>query len=79
MAEKRRLQGKVVSDKTDKTVIVAVARRKTHPLYRKPYQVTKKFAAHDAENTAKVGDVVTIEETRPLSATKRFKLITPTE
>lgn len=71
----REFTGTVVSDKADKTVVVAVERRVTHPVYRKSYKVTKKFAAHDAQNTHKTGDVVTIRETRPLSATKRFIVI----
>lgn len=74
MAHKR-LTGTVVSDKADKTVIVAVERSVLHPVYRKSYKVTKKFPAHDPVNAHKVGDVVTIEETRPLSATKRFQVI----
>jgi small subunit ribosomal protein S17 len=71
----RQLTGTVVSDKPDKTVIVAIKRDVVHPVYRKRYSVTKKVAAHDEGNAHKVGDVVTIEETRPLSATKRFKVI----
>ena len=74
--QKRTLTGVVVSDKADKTIIVQTERRVMHPVYRKAYKVTKKFAAHDAENAAKVGDTVTIEETRPLSARKRFRLVT---
>lgn len=73
--KRRRLTGTVVSDAPDQTVIVKVARRKIHPLYRKAYNASKKFAAHDAENAYKVGAVVTIEETPPLSATKRFRVI----
>lgn len=73
--KRRRLIGTVVSDAPDQTVIVKVARRKIHPLYRKAYNVSKKFAAHDAKNAYKVGAVVTIEETKPLSATKRFQVI----
>lgn len=66
--------GKVSSDKSDKTIIVTVQTRKTHPLYKKQYTVDKKFMAHDEENLAKVGDKVIISETRPLSARKRFVL-----
>lgn len=68
------IQGIVSSDKTDKTIVVTVHTRKTHPLYRKQYMVTTKFMAHDEENAAKVGDVVIISETRPMSARKRFIL-----
>jgi small subunit ribosomal protein S17 len=68
------LIGIVVSDKADKTIVVSVATRKTHPLYRKQYTVSKKFAAHDEKNAAANGDKVAIVETRPLSATKRFRL-----
>lgn len=76
MASKRnQLTGTVVSDKPDQTVIVAIERRKMHPLYRKRYLVTKRIAAHDPDNAHKVGEQVTIEETRPLSATKSFKVV----
>lgn len=66
--------GTVSSDKTDKTIVVTVQTRKTHPLYRKQYTVSKKFMAHDEKNEAHVGDKVAIVETRPLSARKRFML-----
>lgn len=66
--------GTVSSDKTDKTIVVTVQTRKTHPLYRKQYTVSKKFMAHDEKNEAKEGDKVEIAETRPLSARKRFIL-----
>ena len=66
--------GIVASDKADKTISVAVATRKTHPIYKKQYTETKKFMAHDETNEARVGDKVSIEETRPLSAKKRFVL-----
>lgn len=72
MANPRRLTGTIVSDKPDQTVIVAIERRVVHPIYRKSYAVTKRIAAHDPDNSHKVGEVVTITETRPLSATKRF-------
>ena len=72
---KRTLQGTVVSDKGDKTVIVRVDRRVQHPLYKKIIRRSKKFAAHDAENKFKIGDVVRIEETRPLSRLKRWRVI----
>ena len=68
------ITGIVHSDKTDKTIVIKVATRKTHPLYRKQYTVNTKFMAHDAKNEAKVGDLVTITACRPLSARKRFTL-----
>lgn len=68
------LIGRVSSDKTDKTIVVTVQTRKTHPLYRKQYTVTTKFMAHDEKNEAQVGDKVSIVETRPLSARKRYTL-----
>lgn len=67
--------GRVVSDKMDKTVVVAVETYKKHPLYGKRVKYTKKFKAHDAENKAKVGDIVKIMETRPLSKDKRWRLV----
>lgn len=66
--------GTVSSDKVDKTIVVTVRTRKTHPIYRKQYSVSKKFMAHDENNEAKVGDKVAIVETRPLSARKRHAL-----
>jgi small subunit ribosomal protein S17 len=68
------LTGIVSSDKADKTIVVTVHTRKTHPLYRKQYSVSKKFMAHDEQNEARVGDKVEITETRPQSARKRFAL-----
>ena len=64
--------GRVVSDKMDKTIIVAVEYTRPHPLYKKAMKRTSKFAAHDEKNECNVGDVVRIEETRPLSKTKRW-------
>ena len=75
MAGKRQLRGTVVSNKGDKTVIVSVERSISHPIYRKKYRVTTRFAAHDPENSGEVGQTVTIEETRPMSATKRFIVV----
>lgn len=66
--------GKVVSNKNDKTITVLVETYKKHPLYGKRVKYSKKYAAHDETNKAKVGDTVRIIETRPLSATKRFYL-----
>jgi small subunit ribosomal protein S17 len=67
--------GKVVSDKMDKTITVLIETKKKHPLYSKRVKYSKKLKAHDEKNTAKMGDLVTIMETRPLSATKRFRLV----
>ncbi len=67
--------GVVVSDKADKTIVVSIATRKTHPIYKKQYTISRKFMAHDETNDAHVGDTVTIAETRPLSARKRFNLV----
>ena len=68
------LIGTVSSDKTDKTIVVTVHTRKTHPLYRKQYTVTSKYMAHDEKNEAQTGDKVAIVETRPISARKRYTL-----
>jgi small subunit ribosomal protein S17 len=67
--------GRVVSDKMEKTVVVALERRVQHPVYGKMITRTKKVKAHDAENTAKAGDLVRIAETRPLSKDKRWRLV----
>ena len=67
--------GRVVSDKMDKTITVLVETYKKHSLYGKRVKYSKKFKAHDENNEAKIGDVVRIMETRPLSATKRFRLV----
>ncbi|MEX2043511.1 MAG: 30S ribosomal protein S17 [Patescibacteria group bacterium] len=72
---KRRITGTVVSDKADKTAVIAVERRVSHPVYGKAYSVTKKFHAHDEENAAKAGETVTIEESRPRSAKKRWTVV----
>ncbi len=71
----RQLQGTVVSDKMHKTRVVAVTRLRRHPKYLKYYKVTQKFKAHDEENAYRAGDKVVIEETRPLSKDKRWKII----
>jgi small subunit ribosomal protein S17 len=70
----RLLTGVVTSDKANKTIVISVRARKTHPIYQKQYTINTKFMAHDEANQAKVGDLVTIIETRPQSARKRFKL-----
>ena len=67
--------GRVVSDKMDKTITVMVETYKKHSLYGKRVKYSKKFKAHDEQNEAKIGDVVRIMETRPFSATKRFRLV----
>jgi small subunit ribosomal protein S17 len=72
---KRVLQGVVVSDKQDKTVVVKVERRFTHPLLKKTVRRSKNFHAHDEANKAKVGDTVLIEETRPISRLKRWIVV----
>ena len=72
---KRTLQGVVVSDKQDKTVIVQVERRYTHPVLKKTVRRSKKFYAHDEKNEFAVGDLVKIEERRPLSKLKRWEVV----
>jgi small subunit ribosomal protein S17 len=68
-------RGYVVSDKMDKTIVIEVEDRVKHPLYAKVIRRTTKVKAHDEQNSAGVGDLVVIMETRPLSATKRFRLV----
>lgn len=68
------ITGIVTSDKADKTIAVTVTSRETHPLYGKQYTISRKYAAHDEENAAKIGDKVIIVETRPVSKTKAFRL-----
>ncbi len=72
---KRILQGTVVSDKNDKTVVVKVERRFTHPLFKKTVRRSKNYKAHDEANEKKVGDRVSIEESRPISKDKRWIVI----
>src|SRR5689334_7994363 len=67
--------GRVVSDRMDKTIVVSVERLARHPLYKSVIRLTTKFKAHDETNDAHVGDTVLIEESRPLSATKRWRLV----
>ncbi len=71
----RTLTGKVVSDKMDKTITVLIERRVTHPLYGKIVKRSTKLHAHDENNECHMGDVVTIKETRPLSKSKTFELV----
>lgn len=75
-AFKRKLTGVVVSDKSTQTIVVKVDRKKMHPKYHKFVTQSKKFHAHDEKETASVGDVVTIIESRPRSALKRWELLT---
>jgi small subunit ribosomal protein S17 len=72
---KRVLTGTVVSDKTDKTVVVRVERRVKHPLYAKIIKLSKKYHAHDESNTFKEGETVRIEETRPVSKLKTWRVL----
>ena len=71
----RTLTGKVVSDKMDKSIVVLIERRVQHPLYGKSIPRSTKLHAHDENNTAKTGDVVTIKESRPISKTKAWTLV----
>lgn len=75
LKKKRKLKGAVVSDKMQKTVVVSIVRLKKHPKYKKYFKVTRKFKAHDEDNEYHVGDRVVIEETRPLSKDKRWRVI----
>ncbi|MCL1950852.1 MAG: 30S ribosomal protein S17 [Turicibacter sp.] len=72
---KKTFSGRVVSDKTDKTISVLVESYKVHPLYGKRVKYSKKYSTHDESNEAKIGDVVRIEECRPMSKTKKFRLV----
>ena len=74
-AKAKRLKGVIVSDKMDKTVVVKIDRYVEHPKYEKRFTISKKFKAHDEKNEYKEGDVVIIEECRPLSKDKTFKVI----
>ena len=67
--------GKVISNKMDKSIIVAIERKIIHPIYKKYFKKTTKFMAHDQNNVANIGDIVKIMETRPLSARKRWRLV----
>jgi len=74
-SRKKILQGLVVSDKADKTITVKTERQIAHPLYRKYYKQSKKITAHDENNECGIGDLVKVQEIRPLSKTKRWNLI----
>ncbi|MCA9324267.1 30S ribosomal protein S17 [Candidatus Saccharibacteria bacterium] len=71
----RTITGTVTSDKADKTIVLSVTERHTHPIYKKQYSRTVKYIAHDEKNEAHVGDKVEVVETRPISARKRMKLV----
>ncbi|SFH58110.1 30S ribosomal protein S17 [Pisciglobus halotolerans] len=73
--ERKVYQGRVVSDKMDKTIVVQIDTQKQHPTVGKRMKYSKKYKAHDEKNEAKIGDIVRIMETRPLSASKHFRLI----
>jgi small subunit ribosomal protein S17 len=73
--QRKVLQGRVVSDKMDKTITVVVETKRNHPVYGKRVNYSKKYKAHDEENKAKEGDIVRIMETRPMSKDKHFRLI----
>jgi len=75
VGNRRVLKGTVVSSAMDKTVVVEVVSLKSHPVYRKRFRTTKKYYVHDGENQCGVGDTITIAETRPLSKTKRWRLL----
>lgn len=70
----KQFTGIVTSDKADKTIVVTISFKKTHPIYRKQFTETNKIMAHDEKNEAKIGDKVSISETRPISSRKSFKL-----
>ena len=72
---KKTREGRIVSDKMDKTIVVAVIRKMMHPFYKKVIKKTTKFKVHDEENKGKIGDLVRIIETRPLSKDKRWRLV----
>ena len=75
-AKRRKIKlGRVVSNKMDKTVVVAVESYRPHPIYKKAVRRIKKFKAHDEQNTCHIGDMVKIEETRPLSKEKRWRVV----
>jgi small subunit ribosomal protein S17 len=75
MGQQRVIEGTVVSDKMDKTVVVTVVRRKKHRLYHKVISLTQRFKAHDEKNECRLGDLVRIQESRPLSRDKRWRVI----
>jgi small subunit ribosomal protein S17 len=78
-AQRKTKVGRVVSDKMDKTIVVSIERLARHPLYKRVIRLTSKFKVHDEANEARIGDTVLIEESRPLSATKRWRLVSVTQ
>lgn len=74
-SHRQRKVGRVVSNKMNKTIVVAVERLKKHPIYKRTYKVTKKFHVHDENNEGQIGDTVLIEESRPISKTKHWRLV----
>ncbi len=78
-AQRKTKVGRVVSDKMDKTIVVSVERLARHRLYKRVIRLSTKFKAHDENNDAHIGDTVMIEESRPLSATKRWRLVSVTQ
>lgn len=74
-AHKHTVMGQVVSDKMNKTIVVKVERKVKHPIYGKYVKRSSKMYAHDEENTSRIGDIVRIQQTRPISKTKRWKLV----
>ncbi len=75
MSNRKQLIGKVVSNKMDKTIVVEIENLVMHPLYKKSVRRTKKIKGHDEKNECSIGDVVRVEETRPLSKEKRYRLL----
>ena len=74
-SSRRRLQGTVVSKSGKESIVVAISTKRLHPVYDKFYTATKKYHTHDPKNSANVGDAVTIEETRPISRSKRWRIV----
>ena len=74
MNTRKQLSGKIFSNKMDKTVVVEVVKRFSHPIYKKYVNRTKKYYAHDPQNSCQIGDVVLIEESKPLSKLKRWRV-----
>jgi small subunit ribosomal protein S17 len=75
MGQKKQLIGKVISNKMDKTIVVEIERLMMHSLYKKSVRMRKRFKSHDEKNECSVGDIVKIEETRPLSKDKRYRVV----
>ena len=71
----KKLKGKIVSDKMDKTVVVEVSTLKKHPIYKRRFKSSKRYKVHNPENQYKTGDMVVIEETKPVSKDKRWKIL----